>query len=88
MQDVFISVKDRLKEFTNLIYIDYERESILLEVQKDYLDEIMRIIRTDPYVDFDVVFQKELKENKLTIAISVPQIIDIYDGDDSNWSIK
>jgi len=84
MQDVFISVKDRLKEFTNLIYIDYERESILLEVQKDYLDEIMRIIRTDPYVDFDVVFQKELKENKLTIAISVPQIIDIYDGDDSN----
>ena len=84
MQDVFISVKDRLKEFTNLIYIDYERESILLEVQKDYLDEIMRIIRTDPYVDFDVVFQKELKENKLTIAISVPQIIDIYDGDDGN----
>lgn len=84
MQDVFISVKDRLKEFTNLIYIDYERESILLEVQKDYLDEIMRIIRTDPYVDFDVVFQKELKENKLTIAISVPQIIDIYDGDDNN----
>ena len=84
MQDVFISVKDRLKEFTDLIYIDYERESILLEVQKDYLDEIMRIIRTDPYVDFDVVFQKELKENKLTIAISVPQIIDIYDGDDSN----
>ena len=84
MQDVFISVKDRLREFTNLIYIDYERESILLEVQKDYLDEIMRIIRTDPYVDFDVVFQKELKENKLTIAISVPQIIDIYDGDDSN----
>lgn len=84
MQDVFISVKDRLKEFTNLIYIDYERESILLEVQKDYLDEIMRIIRTDPYVDFDVVFQKELKENKLTIAISIPQIIDIYDGDDGN----
>lgn len=84
MQDVFISVKDRLKEFTNLIYIDYERESILLEVQKDYLDEIMRIIRTDPYIDFDVVFQKELKENKLTIAISVPQIIDIYDGDDNN----
>ena len=77
-------MKDRLKEFTNLIYIDYERESILLEVQKDYLDEIMRIIRTDPYIDFDVVFQKELKENKLTIAISVPQIIDIYDGDDNN----
>jgi|TARA_E500000318_G_C3392408_1_gene146489 hypothetical protein len=84
MQDLFISVKDRLKEYTNIIHIDYERESILLEVQKDYLDEIMRIIRTDPYIDFDVVFQKELKENKLTIAICLPQIIDMYEGDDTN----
>ena len=45
MEDIFDDVTSRVKEFTEKIYIDYERESILLEVHKDYLDETIKIIK-------------------------------------------
>ncbi len=81
--DLFVDLKDRLKEFTDIVYIDYERETILLEVHKNYLDEIIRLIKINPYVDFDVVFQKEIKKNIYTIAVCVPQIIDVFEEDDN-----
>ena len=74
-EDIFFDVKSRLDEFTNDIYIDYERESLLLEVHKDYLDEIVKIIKTN-WLNLEIVFQKELKSNILTIAIAMQVFID------------
>ena len=76
--DMFIDIKSRLDEFANDIYIDYERESILLEVRKDYLDEIIKIIKNN-WLAMDVIFQKEIESDILTILACVPQIIDVYD---------
>lgn len=77
MEDIFIDIKSRLDEFTDILYIDYERETLLLEVRKDYLDEIIKLLRNN-WLEFDIVFQKELKPNLLTIVACVPQIIDMY----------
>ena len=44
--EMFSDIESRLIEFSNKIFIDYERESILLEVRKDYLDEVVKI-KTD-----------------------------------------
>jgi len=74
-EDIFFDVKSRLDEFTNDIYIDYERESLLLEVHKDYLDEIVKIIKTN-WLNLEIVFQKELKSNILTIVIAMQVFID------------
>lgn len=76
--DIFIDIKSRLVEFVDILYIDYERESILLEVHKDYLDEIVKIVRNN-FMALEIIFQKEIKENILTILACVPQIIDVYD---------
>ena len=78
MQDIFYDVKIRLDEFTDKIYLDYERESILLEIHKDYLDEVIKTVRAS-YLELEVVFQKEISENKLTLLVCVPQIIDVSD---------
>ena len=76
--DMFIDIKSRLDEFANDIYIDYERESILLEVHKDYLDETIKIIKNN-FLYLEIVFQKEIVNNVSTIIACVPQIIDVID---------
>lgn len=78
MEDIFIDVKSKLEEFIEKIYIDYERESIFLEVHKDYLDEVIKIIKNS-WLDLDIVFQKEIKNDFLTIISCTPQIIDIVE---------
>lgn len=78
MEDIFFDVKVRLDEYTDIIFLDYERETILLEVHKDYLDEILKTIKSS-YLDLEVVFQKEIKKDILTLVICVPQIIDVFD---------
>tara|TARA_S200002703_G_C3761914_1_gene234523 strand:- start:63 stop:305 length:243 start_codon:yes stop_codon:yes gene_type:complete len=76
--DIFIDTKSRLDEFTDVIYIDYERESVLLEVRKDYLDEIVKILKNN-WLSLEIIFQKEIEKNILTVLACVPQIIDVYD---------
>jgi hypothetical protein len=76
--DMFIDVKSRLDEFANVLYIDYERESVLLEVRKDYLDEIIKILKNN-WLAMDIIFQKEIQSDILTIIACVPHIIDVYD---------
>ena len=78
MEDIFIDVKSKLEEFIEKIYIDYERESIFLEVHKDYLDEVIKILKNN-WLEFDIVFQKEIKNDFLTIISCTPQIIDIVE---------
>ena len=74
---MFSDIESRLIEFSNKIFIDYERESILLEVHKDYLDEVVKIIKNN-YLMMEVIFQKEIELDILTILACVPQIIDVY----------
>ncbi len=45
MDDLFSDVKSRLEEFAEKIYIDYERETLLLEIHKNYLDECIIILK-------------------------------------------
>tara|TARA_E500000318_G_C3438901_1_gene164177 strand:- start:352 stop:591 length:240 start_codon:yes stop_codon:yes gene_type:complete len=78
--DILINVKIRLEEYTSTIYVDYERESILLEVHKDYFDEVMMEVKK--YIDMDVTFVKEIKNNHYTIVISTLTIIDVYDSEE------
>tara|TARA_R100000455_G_C6198741_1_gene70343 strand:- start:116 stop:358 length:243 start_codon:yes stop_codon:yes gene_type:complete len=75
--EMFADVESRLTEFSDKIYIDYERESILLEVRKDYLDEVIKIIRNN-FLHLEIIFLKEIDINILTILACVPQIIDVY----------
>ena len=75
--EMFSDIESRLIEFSNKIFIDYERESILLEVHKDYLDEVVKIIKNN-YLMMEVIFQKEIELDILTILACVPQIIDVY----------
>ena len=76
--DMFSDIKSRLDEFASILYIDYERESVLLEIHKDYLDEIIKILKNN-FLSMEVIFQKEFKTDILTILACVPQIIDVYD---------
>tara|TARA_R110001592_G_scaffold240904_1_gene501111 strand:- start:9 stop:281 length:273 start_codon:yes stop_codon:yes gene_type:complete len=76
-EDIFFELKDKLSEFTDKIYLDYERESVLLEARKDYLDELMKILRGS-YLELDIVFVKEIIPDICTVVAAVPQIIDIY----------
>ena len=78
MEDIFDDVLSRLTEFTPVVYIDYERESILLEVHKDYLDEVIRLLKTSLY-SFEIIFQKEIVNDVVTILACIPQIIDIFE---------
>ena len=57
MEDLYIDVENKLKEFTDIVLIDYERESILLEVRKNYLDEILKISKNS-LLGLEVVFLK------------------------------
>jgi hypothetical protein len=78
MEDMFIDIKSRLDEFTDILHIDYERESILLEVHKNYLDEVIKILKNS-WLDLDIIFQKELNKDRLTIIACVPCIVDIFE---------
>ena len=78
MEDIFIDIKSKLEEFIEKIYIDYERESIFLEVHKDYLDEVIKILKNS-WLELDIIFQKELNKDRLTIIACIPQIIDILE---------
>ncbi len=78
MEDIFDDILSRLTEFTTVVYIDYERESILLEVHKDYLDEIIKILKNN-FFGFEIVFQKEIVNDMSTIIACIPQIIDVLD---------
>ena len=62
MEDLYIDVENKLKEFTDIVLIDYERESILLEVRKNYLDEILKISKNS-LLGLEVVFLKEIKND-------------------------
>jgi hypothetical protein len=87
-EDIFFELKSNLQEFTDRIYLDYERESVLLEARKDYLDELMKILRGS-YLELDIVFVKELVPEICTIIACVPQIIDIYNdigNDDGGYA--
>jgi len=66
-EDIFFELKDKLSEFTDKIYLDYERESVLLEARKDYLDELMKILRGS-YLELDIVFVKEIIPDICTIV--------------------
>ena len=87
-EDIFYELKSNLLEFTSKIYLDYERESVLLEARKDYLDELMRILRGS-FLELEIVFVKEITPEICTIIACVPQIIDIYNdvGDDDGGYI-
>ena len=76
--EMFSDIELRLIEFSDKIFIDYERESILLEVHKDYLDEVIKIIKNN-FLSLEIIFQKEINIDILTIVACVPQIIDVYD---------
>ena len=76
-EDMFFDIKS-IKEFTEVTFIDYERESILLEVHKDYLDEVIRLLKTSLY-SFEIIFQKEIVNDVVTILACIPQIIDIFE---------
>lgn len=78
MEDIFEDVLSRLTEFTPVVYIDYERESILLEVHKDYLDEIIKILKTN-FLGLEIIFQKEIENDMTTILACIPQFIDIIE---------
>jgi hypothetical protein len=78
MENMFDDVNSRLKEFTDTVFIDYERESILLEVHKDYLDEIIKLLKSN-FLDLEIVFQKEIINDVTTILVCIPQIINIIE---------
>ena len=77
MNDLLTSIKCRLEEFTNTIYVDYERESILLEVHEDYFDEVIREAKNN--YDSSILFVKRLKKGVVTVVISQIVIIDVDD---------
>lgn len=78
MEDIFDDVLSRLTEFTPVVYIDYERESVLLEVHKDYLDEIIKILKTN-FLGLEIIFQKEIENDTTTILACIPQFIDVIE---------
>ena len=80
VEDIFFDVKGNISEFTDDYFIDYERDTLLLEVQVDYLDEIFKILKSD-FLLLDITFVKELKPGIMTVVASIPQFIDTYIGD-------
>jgi hypothetical protein len=80
VEDIFFDVKGNISEFTDDYFVDYERDTLLLEVQVDYLDEIFKILKSD-FLLLDITFVKELKPGIMTVVASIPQFIDTYIGD-------
>lgn len=86
-EDIFYELKDSLQEFTNTIHLDYERETVLLEARKEYLDELMKILRSS-FLNLDIVFVREINKdsNIVTIVACVPQLVDISLDSDSEFN--
>jgi hypothetical protein len=80
VEDIFFDVKGNISEFTDDYFVDYERDTILLEVRVDYLDEIFKILKSDLLL-LDITFVKELNPGIMTVVASMPQFIDNYIGD-------
>ena len=80
VEDIFFDVKGNISEFTDDYFVDYERDTILLEVRVDYLDEIFKILKSGLLL-LDITFVKELKPGIMTVVASMPQFIDNYIGD-------
>ena len=80
VEDIFFDVKGNISEFTDNYFVDYERDTLLLEVRVDYLDEIFKILKSDLLL-LDITFVKELKPGIMTVVASMPQFIDNYIGD-------
>mgnify|MGYP000858950882 FL=1 len=77
VEDIFFDVKGNISEFTDDYFVDYERDTILLEVQVDYLDEIFKILKSDILL-LDITFVKELTPGIMTVVASSPQFVDSY----------
>ena len=75
VDDIFFYLRGNISEFTDKYFFDYERETVLLEVHVDYLDEIFKILKSDVLM-LDITFVKELKSDTTTVVASVPQFID------------
>lgn len=75
IDDIFFYLRGNISEFTDKYFFDYERETVLLEVHVDYLDEIFKILKSDVLM-LDITFVKELKSDTTTVVASVPQFID------------
>ena len=63
--------------FTDDYFVDCERDTLLLEVRVDYLDEIFKILKSD-FLLLDITFVKELKPGIMTVVASIPQFVDSY----------
>ena len=42
----------------------------------------MKLLKTNDYVELDIIFLKEIKKDTYTIIACVPQIIDIFDQEE------
>lgn len=80
VEDIFFDVKGNISEFTDDYFVDYERDTLLLEVRVDYLDEIFKILKSDLLL-LDITFVKELNPGIMTVVASIPQFVDTYIGD-------
>ena len=81
--DKFNPLKDALGEFTNDFFIDYERESIYIQIPLRYADEIFKIINSNINNNnekIDIVFVREFKPGILTIVAAYSEII-LFDID-------
>ena len=77
VEDIFFDVKGNISEFTDDYFVDYERDTLLLEVRVDYLDEIFKILKSD-FLLLYITFVKELKPGIMTVVASIPQFVDSY----------
>tara|TARA_R110002153_G_scaffold53177_2_gene148472 strand:+ start:4807 stop:5082 length:276 start_codon:yes stop_codon:yes gene_type:complete len=75
VDDIFFYLRGNISEFTDKYFFDYERETVLLEVHVDYLDEIFKILKSDLLL-LDITFVKELAPDVITVVASIPQFID------------
>lgn len=80
VEDIFFDVKGNISEFNGNYFVDYERDTLLLESRVDYLDEIFKILKSD-FLLLDITFVKELKPGIMTVVASIPQFVDTYIGD-------
>jgi hypothetical protein len=88
VEDIFFNLRGNISEFTDKYFFDYERETVLLEVHPDYLDEIFKIINAD-LIGFDIVFVKALEPDIVTVVACIPQIVDIlHEIEDEDGEIE
>ena len=88
VEDIFFNLWGNISEFTGKYFFDYERETVLLEVHPDYLDEIFKIINAD-LIGLDIVFVKAIEHDNVTVVACIPQIVDIlHEIEDEDGEIE